>query len=710
MTITRSQGLIRTPGLHGLLSRFTGFALVAAVVGVETLAVVLLQHRGHGHAVEALYLIGVLVVSAMCELGLAVATSLGSAIALLYTYAGQYELDAVVVAGLFLVVAVPTNFVADFARRVVRHGGERRWEAEPKATISNSGPTELSLLAQQHYALRRTATMVARGASPEKVFSMVSDELARCLNVDTAAMFRFEPDGTVVLLGGYTNEKKTTAGVGRGLSLEGDRIAATVLRDGRRAPMETHENVAGAVAARLRNLGLHSPIVAPIIVDNRAWGLLVVGSSAGEALPQQAESWVKDLADLVATAIANAAASDELEASRERIAALASQQEALRRVATLVARGAGPEECFAAVAEETARCLNVDKAEVFRYEDDGSAIAVACHASSGTAHIPIGERVTTEDAVIATELFRTGRASRMDGNEHAPDSVDSRLRDLGLGSVAGAPIVVDGRVWGMVVVGSTRAKSLPANTNQRIAEFADLVATSIAACTTRAELIASRARIVAASDEARRRLERDLHDGAQQRLVTTRLKLRAAAEDVPDGLDALKNGLAEVASDLTDATNELQEISRGIHPAILSKGGLAPALRTLADRSAIPATVEIEIEGPMPDLVEVGAYYIVAEALTNAAKHSHATEVIVSAHDEDANLHLSVTDNGIGGANAGKGSGLVGLNDRVEALGGKMTITSIPGRGTSLNVTIPVSTMQAAWSSSSETKSLLLTR
>ena len=179
---------------------------------------------------------------------------------------------------------------------------------------------------------------------------------------------------------------------------------------------------------------------------------------------------------------------------------------------------------------------------------------------------------------------------------------------------------------------------------------------------------------------------------------------------MPDELDALKNGLAEVASDLADATNELQEISRGIHPAVLSKGGLAPALRALANCSAIPATVEIEIEGPVPDPVEVGAYYVVAEALTNAAKHSHATEVIVSARDEDANLYLSVTDNGIGGAKADNGSGLVGLNDRVEALGGKMTITSIPGRGTSLNVTIPVNTMQAAWSSSSQTQSILLTR
>jgi signal transduction histidine kinase len=586
------------------------------------------------------------------------------------------------------------------SRGLIRTPALRRRAAEPIAAIFKSGPSDLSLLAQQHHALRRAATLVARGASPAKVFSSVADELARCLNADTAAMFRFETDGTVVLLGGHTIEPDTMAVVGRGMTLEADGIAAMALRDGRRARMETHENVARAVAARLRHLGVQSPIVAPIIVENRAWGVLVVGSSRGEALPQQAESWVKDLADLVATAIANAAAREELQASRDNLRALATQQEALRRLATLVARGAGPEECFAAVATEMARCLEVEKAELFRYEDDGGAIAVACHASPGTNHLAIGERITPEDHKVAAALLRTGFAAATDGREDTAGSVGARLRELGFGSVAGAPILVDGRLWGLAVVGSTRTKRLPPDTKQRIAEFADLAATAIAASTTRADLIASRARIVAASDEARRRLERDLHDGAQQRLVSLRLKLRAAVTNVPDELDGLKNVLANVASDLTDVTTELQEISRGIHPAVLSKGGLAPALRALANRSAIPAKVDVAIERPVPDPVEVGAYYIVAEALTNAAKHSHATEVIVSAHDEGANLYLSVTDNGIGGANAGKGSGLVGLNDRVEALGGKMTITSIPGSGTSLNVTIPVSTVQSAWSSS----------
>lgn len=664
MAINKSNGLIRTPGLHGPLSRFPGFALP---------------------------------------------TSLGTAIALVCTHAGHYELHAAVVAGLFLVAALTTNFVADSARRVVRHAGRRRREAEREATIK-SGPSELSPLAQRHHVLRRAAMLVAHGASPEKVFSSVADELARCLNADTAAMFRIETDGAIVLFEQHTTQPQATAGFARGLILEADDITEMALRNGRRARMDTQENLAGALAARLQSLGLQSPIAAPIIVENRAWGVLVTGSSHGEALAQQAESSVEDLADLIATAIANAAARNELQTSRDSLCALAARQDALRRLATLVARGAGPEECFAAVATEMALCLEVEKAEVFRCEDDGGAIAVSCQASPGTPHISIGERITPEDHGVAAALLRTGFAATMDGHEDTAGSVGARLRELGLGSVAGAPIVVDGRLWGLAVVGSTGTKRLPPDTKKRIAEFADLAATAIAACTTRADLIASRARIVAASDEARRRLERDLHDGAQQRLVSLRLKLRSAVTNVPDELEGLKKGLAEIASDLTDVTTELQEISRGIHPAVLSKGGLAPALQALANRSVIPAQTDVVIAGEVPDTVEVGAYYIVAEALTNAAKHSHATDVIVSAHDDDANLYLSVSDNGIGGADAGRGSGLVGLNDRVEALGGKMAITSSPGRGTSLNVTIPVSSMQGARSSGAQTQSLVLTR
>ena len=266
------------------------------------------------------------------------------------------------------------------------------------------------------------------------------------------------------------------------------------LPNGRRVRIRTHENVAGAVAARLRSLGLRSPVVAPIIVDNRVWGVLVMGSSSGEARLHKAESWVRDLADLVATAIANVAAREELQASRDSLRALATQQEALRRLATLVAQGAGPEECFAAVAMEMAHCLQVEKAEVFRFEDDGALVAVACQVAPGITHIGIGERITAEDHKIAAALLRTGFAAMPDGDDDTMGSVGARLREIGLGSVAGAPIVADGRLWGMAVVGSTCTKRLPPDTKQRIAEFADLVATAIAACTTRADLIASQSK------------------------------------------------------------------------------------------------------------------------------------------------------------------------------------------------------------------------
>ena len=225
-----------------------------------------------------------------------------------------------------------------------------------------------------------------------------------------------------------------------------------------------------------------------------------------------------------------------------------------------------------------------------------------------------------------------------------------------------------------------------------MSDFADLVSTAIANAASRSELIASRARIVAAADEGRRRLERDLPDGAQQRLVGLGLQTRLAEGSVPPEMPALKAQLGDIVSALAGVSADLQEISRGIHPAILSNGGLGPALKTLARRSAIPVTLDLAIDRRLPDPVEVGAYYLVSEALTNAAKHSRASEVAGSGHIKDDTLSLSIHDDGIGGADTGKGSGLLGLKDRIEALGGRIRIMSPAGRGTSLDVTIPLDT------------------
>jgi len=245
-------------------------------------------------------------------------------------------------------------------------------------------------------------------------------------------------------------------------------------------------------------------------------------------------------------------------------------------------------------------------------------------------------------------------------------------------------------VWGAAIVGSRCAEPLPPDTEARLGDFADLVATAIANAVTRAELLASRARIVAASDEARRRLERDLHDGAQQRLVSLGLEVRMTEASVPAEWVDVKEQLSAIASGLKGVSEDLRELSHGIHPAILSKGGLGSAVRTLARRSAVPVTLDVAIEDRFAESVEVAAYYVVAEALTNAAKHARASEVSVSLGTQDGILHLVIRDDGVGGASSAAGSGLLGLQDRVEALGGHLRITSPPGHGTTLDITIPV--------------------
>jgi signal transduction histidine kinase len=381
------------------------------------------------------------------------------------------------------------------------------------------------------------------------------------------------------------------------------------------------------------------------------------------------------------------------ESSRDRLRQLGEQQAGLRRVATLVARGASPSDVFGAVADEMAGCLGVNNASVNRFEGDEVVVLALSHLDPEMENKPaVGERHTLEGDNIATRVIQAGHSARLDFAEllDAPGSIAARLREMGLRSTVAVPIVVEGQVWGMAAVGSSAPEPLPADTEARSGDFADLVATSIANAATRAELIASRARIVAAADDARRRLERDLHDGAQQRLVSLGLQTRLAEASVPPQLDSLKSQLSRVVSGLMDISTDLQEISRGIHPAILSKGGLGSALKTLARRCPVAVSLDLKIDRHLPDSVEVGAYYIVAEALTNTAKHARASVVKVGVEAEGANLHLSIRDDGIGGAAAGKGSGLTGLVDRVEALGGKMKIESPSGSGTSLLVDIPI--------------------
>jgi len=328
---------------------------------------------------------------------------------------------------------------------------------------------------------------------------------------------------------------------------------------------------------------------------------------------------------------------------------------------------------------------------ITRYEDNGAAIVVvAAFAEPGIPDHAVGDRLTTEGDNLSSTVWRTHWPARRDSWDGAAGSIAAHARVVGLRSRVGAPIVVNDRVWGMAVVGNSAPNPLPPDIEERVAEFAGLAATAINAATTRAELIASRARIVAAADDARRRIERDLHDGAQQRLVALALKARMAMDQTPAELDGIRAELSYIARGLTTALEEIREISHGIHPAILSSSGLGAALKTLTRRAAVPVTVDVAIQAELPDAVEVAAYYVTAEAVANAAKHAHASQVSVRARIIDETLRLSIRDDGIGGADSAKGSGIIGLNDRIDVLGGKLTLNSPVGSGTAIDVTIPL--------------------
>jgi signal transduction histidine kinase len=396
--------------------------------------------------------------------------------------------------------------------------------------------------------------------------------------------------------------------------------------------------------------------------------------------------------DLVATAIANAEA-------RTEIARLAEEQAALRRVATLVARGAQPSEVFATVAEELGRVLRVGGTAIMRYEPDATATAVAAWSGKrGT--MPIGSSWPLDGEGVAARVYRTGRSARFDAYGEAPGELAAWARDVGLRSAVGAPIFVDDHLWGVALAG-TITSQLPNAAEGRIASFAELIATAISNAETRSELQASRARVVAAADDTRRRIERDLHDGIQQRLVSLALKIRMTETMTPRPSDEIQGELRLLADGLGAVLDDLREIARGIHPAILAEGGLVPALKGLARRSAVPVALDLRLGARVDEPLEIAAYYVASEALANAVKHAKASVVEVGLETRDGCLVLTVRDDGIGGADPTRGSGLVGINDRVEALGGTLLLDSPPSEGTALDVQLPLKAQVGAVASTS---------
>jgi PAS domain S-box-containing protein len=549
-------------------------------------------------------------------------------------------------------------------------------------TDRHQAKAELARLAREQAALRRVATLVAEETSLAEVFTKVAEEVAEVVGNVDCGLWRDEGDGTVTAVAVSGRHPGAGIGIGAQYPLDGDSVIARALGEGRSSRMADYSAATGSVAESARAFGIHSAVGCPIVVGGRMWGAMVVVDYDTERFPPETETRIAQYSDLVATAIANAEA-------RAEVRRLAEEQAALRRVATLVAEGGSPAAVFDAVAGEMKGLLGADHVVVCRYEP-GAELTVLAHRGSNAQLVPPGARISHEGDSVEAAVRRAERSVRMESYERARGVIAEQARAAGVRVAVGAPIVVDGRLWGVISAGWNGEQSPPADTEQRMAQFAQLLDTATANADSRAELIASRARLVAASDWARRRFERDLHDGVQQRLVSLALELNLAEAIAPRDDTELVAQLAHVREGLTEALDDLRELSRGIHPAILSEGGLVPALKALARRAAIPVDLHLSVDERLADHVEVGAYYVVSEALANAAKHARASNVEVTAQVHDGRLQLTIGDDGMGGADPARGSGLTGLADRVSALGGTMAITSQPGRGTSLRIELPV--------------------
>ena len=530
-------------------------------------------------------------------------------------------------------------------------------------------------------ALRHVATLVAEGVRPQDLFAVVAEQVARVVNVPLVSVARYELDGTATECASFSPEGPLFP-VGRRWSLEGTNVLQLVRENCEAARIDEYSQLEGEIVEVVRRAGIRSTVGIPIVVAGRVWGAVVASTTEQDPLPPGTEARLADFTELLATAIESAE-------SREALARLAEEQASLRRLATLVAQGVRPNEIFSAVSDEVGRLLGSDTAAVVRFEHDPPAL-VAVGVGQSIPGIPIGTRWELDDGLASTEVYRTGRSARIDAMDRSSLSgpVPESARRLGVVSTVACPIIVEGRLWGTLSV-SAKAP-MPLDAEGRLEKFTELVATAIAKADSRSELAASRRRIVAASDEARRRIERDLHDGTQQRLVSLALAVRNAEADVPPDRGDLRGVLSHIATGLADAVADLQEFSRGIHPAILARGGLGPALRTLARRSAIPVELDITADTRFPEPIEVAAYYVASEALANATKHAQASRVEVTLATRNGRLLLSVRDDGVGGADPARGSGLVGLSDRVQALGGTVSVHSPAGAGTRLLVDLPV--------------------
>ena len=542
----------------------------------------------------------------------------------------------------------------------------------------------LAEVAAEQAALRRVATLVAEGGSPADVFELVATQMRQLLDIDLAVLERFETDGSATVIAISDPLGRITGyQVGTRLLNDSNNLAATVRKTGRTSRIDSYQDVTGPEAAELRKKGFVGSIGTPVTVEGRLWGAAAIVRR--RPIPENTESRLTQFMELVGTAIANADSRAQLTTSRARLASVAAEQAALRRVATLVATRASTTDVFEAVTAEMRQLLRIEGAVLQRFQADGTATVIAISDPGGiiAAGDPVGNRVSTETSSLVSRVRRAAGpvlAGSYDGSAHFAPVLGGK----GVTGAVGVPVMVEGRPWGMAAV--AWRDPVPADTGSRLSQFTELLGAAIANADGREQLEASRARVVTAADHAQRRIERNLHDGVQQQLIALILDLRELEEVAPG-----PNGeVARIAGRLGVVLDELREISRGLQPPLLRMGGLGPALRGLARRSRIPVQLRARISGRLPERVEIAAYHVVAESLANAARYSDASAIEVKAQVRADALRLSVRDDGLGGADPGGGTGLTGLKDRVEAIGGTLTVHSPPGTGTTVNAAIPL--------------------
>lgn len=696
-----------------------GIAVATAFLAAEVLAVLALKQIAPENAFGALLLLGVLVISAGWGFGLAIATSLASAA--VYAYFHLEGRDSLAPAlAIFLTLALLTNVLAGQARLRATEAEQRRREADLAAGLARVMLRAPALGPALEDAGRRLADVLGL---PSAVLS-VGTESAGPGQMAIPLLDSGHQTGTLLLPDGLPiasvhRAHRMVPSLQALLAAACDREAISAELEISRRELERFFEVASDLlfigdARHLKRVNpafekalgfsaselMAHPLIEFIHPDDRASTASALAQLTGAVGATQFENrclrrdgsvrWLEwNVVSDHGVLLGGARDVTERKLEQDRLAAARTQQAALRVVATMVARGATLADVYDTAVTELAHSLGVGHVTLLDFDGDDAVVqAVLNQAGSGLA---VGERFRIDGDSVCDRVRRSAGPARIEDYRAASGDIATRLQDLGVAAGVGAPLIVDGRVRGVLTAGAHASCGIPGGAEAHIGDFADLVSTAIANAETRAELTASRARIVAAADEARRGFERDLHDGAQQRIVSLSLQLRAAEAALAQD-DALRAQLSDIVDGLAGLHANLQELSRGLHPAVLSRGGLGPALKALSRRSSVPVELMVDVDHRLPESVEVAAYYVAAESLTNVAKHANADSVTVGVVlDGDAKvLRLSIVDDGQGGADVRGGTGLVGLRDRVEALSGQLTITSQHKQGTRITATIPV--------------------